>query len=108
MKSSGYVIGQKASLAGSQRVQRMPELSRFFGIKIRMFFKDHAPPHFHAIYGDEEAVIALDSLGVIKGELSPKALALVVEWALIHRSELQANWESLAVSPTYTKISPLR
>lgn len=58
----------------------MPPISRFFGIVIAMFYADHNPPHFHARYGDQEAVVEIDTLALVAGELSPKARALVVEW----------------------------
>ena len=63
----------------------MPEISRFFGIVIRMFYNDHAPPHFHASYGDREALIEIETLGVYRGDLPRRAMALVLEWALLHR-----------------------
>jgi len=57
----------------------MPELSRFYGIIIKMYFGDHFPPHFHALYGDMEAIINIDTLAIIEGNLSPRALGLVTE-----------------------------
>ncbi|MDO8595623.1 MAG: DUF4160 domain-containing protein [Sulfuricaulis sp.] len=70
----------------------MPTISRFFGIEIRMYYDDHAPPHFHAYYGGESAVIAIDRLEVIEGGLAKRPLALVVEWAQQHRDELREDW----------------
>lgn len=70
----------------------MPTISRFFGIVIRMYYDDHAPPHFHAYYGDDVAVIAIDTLEVIEGGLPKRPLALVVEWAQQHRDELREDW----------------
>jgi uncharacterized protein DUF4160 len=64
----------------------MPTISAFYGILIRMFFNDHAPPHFHARYGEFEATIDIGSLEVIEGELPSRALPLVREWAMIERS----------------------
>jgi hypothetical protein len=66
----------------------MPEISRFFGIVIAMYYDDHALPHFHAIYGSEMAEMGIDPIGVLKGSLPPRALALVTEWAAIHQAEL--------------------
>jgi len=63
----------------------MPTISAFYGILIRMFFNDHAPPHFHARYGEFEATINIDTLDVIQGELPSRALNLVKEWAMINR-----------------------
>ena len=66
----------------------MPEISRFFGIIIAMFFDDHNPPHFHARYGNDNAVIKITDLTVLEGYLQPRALGLVMEWAAIHKDEL--------------------
>ena len=61
----------------------MPEISRFFGMVIAMYFDDHPPPHFHVVHGDERAQVGIDPPGLLNGTLSPRALALVVEWAAI-------------------------
>ena len=88
----------------------MPVISSFYGILIKMYFGDHVPPHFHAEYGEFTAQISIRELGIIEGYLPPKALALVVEWASIHRQELAENWKSLSESGagTFSKIEPLR
>ena len=75
----------------------MPEISRFFGIVIKMFFSDHAPPHFHAEYAGHEALIMIETLEVLQGHLPRRALALVLEWAAVHRQELRADWGSCPV-----------
>lgn len=67
----------------------MPELSRFYGVQIKMYYDDHNPPHFHARYGGDEALIAIDTLEVIAGTLPSRALGLVYEWAGQHRAELK-------------------
>jgi hypothetical protein len=59
----------------------MPELARFFGIVIRMFFNDHQPAHFHAVYEDDEALIEIETLAILRGSLPRRALAMVLEWA---------------------------
>ena len=61
----------------------MPEICRFYGIVIKMYFADHAPPHFHAEYAEHEARIAIESLAVISGKLPPRAMGLVAEWATL-------------------------
>ena len=71
----------------------MPEVSRFFGIVIKIFYDDHNPPHFHASYGDDEAVVDIETLGLFAGSLAPRAQSLVVEWASLHRGELFECWE---------------
>jgi hypothetical protein len=69
----------------------MPAICQFFGIVIRMFFNDHAPPHFHAEYHAFKAVIRIETLQVVEGRLPPRARALVLDWAAQHRAELMAD-----------------
>ena len=85
----------------------MPEICRFFGIVIRMYFLDHAPPHFHATYGGSEAQVQIQPAGLLSGKLPPRALALVVEWATLHQVELLENWRRLHADEAPTKIAPL-
>lgn len=85
----------------------MPEISRFFGIIIRMFYNDHLPPHFHASYAEQEALIDIDRLNLFRGALPRRALAMVVEWAALHRAELQANWERARRGEGLDSIAPL-
>ena len=85
----------------------MPELCRFYGIVIRMHFRDHAPPHFHATYQDSEATVDIGSLAVTRGQLSARALGLVVEWAALHQEELYAAWERRTRQEAPGKIEPL-
>ena len=66
----------------------MPEISRFFGIIIRMYFDDHNPPHFHAIYGESEILININTLAIVSGNFPPRALGLVMEWANIRQKEI--------------------
>ncbi|MBN2498822.1 MAG: DUF4160 domain-containing protein [Deltaproteobacteria bacterium] len=86
----------------------MPEISRFFGIVIAMYYNDHEPPHFHARYGGEKALIAIETLQVLRGRLSPRALGLVVEWAALHVDELLENWELARSQASLNTIEPLR
>ena len=85
----------------------MPEISRFFGIVIQMFWTDHAPPHFHALYGEHEALIAIDTLEVIRGSLPRRVMGLTLEWAAIHRQELASNWLLCENQLPLMKIEPL-
>jgi Domain of unknown function (DUF4160) len=75
-----------------------------------MYFGDHVPPHFHADYGEFSAQIRIMDFGVEAGYLPPKALALVIEWASIHREELMKNWNSMSAggSGSFDKIEPLK
>ena len=85
----------------------MPEISRFFGIIIAMFFDEHNPPHFHARYGDCKVEVAIETLSVLAGKFPPRALGLVMEWAALHREELQEDWELARVRSQLKKIAPL-
>jgi len=86
----------------------MPKISEFFGIAIYMYYREHQPPHFHAIYGDEEALIAIDTLAVIAGRLSPRAIGLVSEWASLHKDELLEDWRLAESRMPLARIEPLR
>ena len=87
----------------------MPEISRFFGIIIKMFFKDHAPPHFHVEYGDFKAVVSIKEPSLLEGNLPDKQFKLVQAWALIHEEELLQNFSELnSNQPKWQKIDPLR
>lgn len=86
----------------------MPEISRFYGIIIYMFAKDHNPPHFHAKYGDQIGVINIKTAEIIEGELPRRALRLVQDWAELHKTELLENWNSAqSDNPEFKKIEPL-
>ncbi|MBM4084540.1 MAG: DUF4160 domain-containing protein [Planctomycetes bacterium] len=86
----------------------MPEISRFFGIVIKMFFGDHPPPHFHAEYGGDMTVIDIHSLTVLSGRIPPRALGMVIEWASEHREELLDLWERAANRQPLYKVQPLK
>ena len=85
----------------------MPEISRFLGIIIAMYYNEHNPPHFHARYGDAKVEIAIDTLSVLAGKLPPRAMGLVVEWASRHQDELMADWELARQHAALNNIAPL-
>lgn len=85
----------------------MPEISRFYGIVIRMYYADHSPPHFHAQYGEYEALIHISTLAIIAGKLPSRALGLVMEWASLHQDELAENWEKARGQQPLGAIEPL-
>ncbi|HHH75881.1 MAG TPA: DUF4160 domain-containing protein [Phycisphaerae bacterium] len=85
----------------------MPEVSRFLGIVIAMYFKDHAPPHFHAKYGSQRAALSIEDLRIIEGKLPPRIISLVLEWAFLHRDELMSNWDLARKQQAIEKIAPL-
>ena len=85
----------------------MPELSRFYGIVIKMYFDDHSPPHFYAEYGSDQAVVNVETLAVIAGKLPPRATGLVMEWASLHQEELRQQWHKATHLEPMDKIAPL-
>lgn len=85
----------------------MPEICRFYGIVIKMYFADHAPPHFHAEYAEHEARIAIDTLAVISGKLPARAMGLVAEWATLHQQELSTLWVRASRLEQLHRLEPL-
>jgi len=85
----------------------MPSISRFFGIVIYMYYDDHFPAHFHAIYGEYRTQIDLETLEILEGELPRRALSLVIEWAVMHRNELRQNWLYAREGLPLQDIAPL-
>jgi hypothetical protein len=86
----------------------MPRLSEFYGIAIYMYFADHHPPHFHAIYAEHEALICIVDGTVIGGRLPATAARLVDQWRTLHRSELLENWRLAQVPAALSPIEPLK
>lgn len=86
----------------------MPEICRFYGIIIAIYYSDHAPPHFHARYGKQKASFRIIDSGLLEGSLPPRALGLVIEWAEIHRQELETNWKRAKTHQTLEPIEPLQ
>ena len=84
----------------------MPEICRFLGIVIGMFYSEHGVPHFHAVYGEYEVSIEIEDR-VVLGEFPPRALRLVLEWAELHRAELLENWELARQGKPLIRIAPL-
>ena len=86
----------------------MPEISRFFGIIIYIYYNEHQPAHFHAVYGEYEALIMIDTLSILSGHLPARALGLVMEWASLHQEELRAIWNQAIHHEKLEKIDPLQ
>ncbi|HEX7408111.1 MAG TPA: DUF4160 domain-containing protein [Candidatus Binatia bacterium] len=84
----------------------MPELSRFLGIVITMFYREHGPPHFHASYGDFDIEVSIRD-GVVAGQFPKRALRLVLEWYDLHKDELLENWDLAAQRKPLRRIPPL-
>ena len=85
----------------------MPEVSRFLGIIITIYYNDHPPPHFHVRYNQQKALIDIEILSIIEGKLSPRILGLVIEWAAIHKAELLENWKLARLNTPLMPIPPL-
>ncbi len=84
----------------------MPIISRFFGIAVALFWNDHVPPHFHARYGEHEAIVNIEN-GLSEGYLPPRAMALVQEWRKLHVKELEEDWELARLRKALKLIKPL-
>jgi precorrin-6B methylase 2 len=84
----------------------MPIISRFFGIVVYMYWRDHCPPHFHAKYQDDEIVVDIES-GQVSGRISVRALRLIEEWRLLHVEELRKNWQLAEQNKELFRIEPL-
>ncbi len=85
----------------------MPQISFFLGIMIRMFYRDHNPPHFHAVYAEHEGLIDINKLELIGGSLPPRVLGLVIEWTALHQQELLDNWNKARLQEPLLQIAPL-
>jgi len=85
----------------------MPEISRFLGIVIAMYYNDHAPPHFHARYGGNEIRVNIDTAEILSGSFPRRAQNLVLEWLNLHRFELLEDWQLAQERKLLNKIEPL-
>lgn len=88
-------------------IEPMPEISRFFGIVITIYYKEHGLPHFHAKYSGQTGVFSIGELKLIEGALPKRVIALVLEWAFEHRDELMQNWELAMAQKPLRSIRPL-
>jgi hypothetical protein len=85
----------------------VPEISRFFGIVIAMYYREHDPPHFHVRYAGFHALVGMRPLAVLRGSIPPRVLGLVTEWAARHETELVADWERARRNEPLLPIPPL-
>lgn len=85
----------------------MPIISQFYGITIRMFYGDHPPPHFHAIYGEFELIVGISPVKIMKGKGPMRVRSLILEWAAMHQEELLENWENCQNGKEPEPIIPL-
>lgn len=91
-----------------EKERPLPRISYFYGISIYMYFDDHAPPHFHAQYGGDEARVIIQTGDILNGRLPPRALRLVRKWLRSRRSDLLRNWEQAANGGTLNLVNPLK
>ena len=85
----------------------MPEISRFYGIVVRMYYNDHAPPHLHAEYGEHELVVAFAPIMILAGSAPFRVRSMVLEWAALHQRELMQDWECCRTGQAPAAIEPL-
>lgn len=85
----------------------MPRVSQFYGIAIYLYYRDHAPPHFHAIYGEDEAAVEIATGAIIAGGLPRRARKLVEDWLALHQAELLADWDLAVAAQPLNQIPPL-
>jgi hypothetical protein len=85
----------------------MPTISSFYGIFIKMFFDDHAPPHFHAEYGEFELVITINPIKIIRGDAPKRVKSMVLEWTALHQEELLRDWDFCKNMEIPFNIEPL-
>lgn len=104
---SRFVASPHGVQCDNGRGSCMPEICRFFGIIISLNYNDHPPPHFHVRYAEQRAIVAIDTLALLEGQLSPRVLGLVVEWASVHRQELTEAWYLARDQQPLRRIAPL-
>ena len=86
----------------------MPVISRFLGIYIKMYFREHNPPHFHAVYQGYEAVFDIKTCKMVEGKFPKRQRQFVEVWAYLHKEELETNWNMLKLKQQPDPIPPLR
>lgn len=86
----------------------MPTISRFLGVIISMYHNDHPPPHFHVSYGDDEALIDIESFELIAGHCPTRLIGVVRTWAHLHQEELRANWDLARRAEPLRQVAPLK
>ena len=85
----------------------MPIISEFYGITIKVFYDDQAPPHIHASYGEHEIIVGISPIAIIKGKVPNRVRSMVLEWIALHQQELMENWELCQSGKSPQKLEPL-
>ncbi|WP_245590002.1 DUF4160 domain-containing protein [Desulfonatronum lacustre] len=94
---------ENSSKPGNELGDNMPEIARFYGIIIKLFFSDHLPAHFHAVYGEYVGLFNIETLEMIEGDLPKRAMKLVLEWARVNQEEMKKMWDA----QEFRKLPPL-
>ena len=100
-------MDETSTITTSHQGSDIPEISRFMGIVIRMYYEDHSPPHIHVFYSGERAVFRIEDFGLVAGKLPPRVVGLVAEWMAARRDELLGNWRRAERAEPLVQISPL-
>ena len=87
-------MGNNENNLFDREINSIPVITRFYGITIKMYFNDHLPPHFHAIYGEYNGIFSIDELSMIEDDLPARSIHLVREWGSKYQSELRKMWET--------------
>ena len=95
------------AVAGACSFVPMPEISRFFGIVVAMYYDDHRPPHVHVRYAEYRAILPIETGAVLAGYLPRRVVGLVAEWAALHRDELAVNWRRARRLEPLAAVPPL-
>ncbi len=85
----------------------MPVISQFYGITIRMFYNDHAPPHFHALYAEYELIVGIEPIRILEGQTPNRVRSMVLEWTALHQQELLDDWNRCRRGETPLPVEPL-
>ncbi len=85
----------------------MPVISQFYGIIIGIFYNDHAPPHFHAVYGEYELIVGISPITIIQGKAPNRVRSMILEWAALYQQELLDNWNRCRQAQALLSIEPL-
>ena len=104
--SATRFFGDDPDLSAPQ-VARVPEISRFFGTVVAMYYEDHPPPHVHVRYGEHRAILDIEAATILAGDLPHRVLGMVVEWMAPHRTELEHNWGRARAAVPLMPIRPL-
>jgi len=85
----------------------MPVISQFYGILIRMFYNDHVPAHFHAVYGEYELIVGISPITILEGKAPNRVRSMILEWTALHQEELSENWNRCRQGEQPSPIAPL-